>query len=118
MFAFFAPGTRADTVAYGEAFDTLYRINLTSHTATPVGQAGVYGGQRIGNVSGLSYSTNDTLYAVAGGMIALSRIDPSNGAATILGPFGLAGQGGFIQHREAALDATVDGDDLARSDDQ
>jgi len=93
MFALSAWGAHAETVAYGEAFDTLYRIDLPSHTAAEVGPAGHYAGQPIANISGLSYSLDDTLYAVAGGMNALARINPDDGSATIVGSFGLTGQG-------------------------
>jgi hypothetical protein len=87
-FALFASGARGQTTAYAEAFDTLYSVDLTSHTAAPIGPAGNYGGQIIANLSGLSYSFDGTLYAVAGGINALARIDPSNGSATIVGSFG------------------------------
>src|ERR1700752_874709 len=93
MLGLSASGAGAATVAYGEAFDTLYRIDLPSQTATEVGQAGSFGGQPIANISGLSYSLDETLYAVAGGMNALARIDADSGAATIIGSFGLNGQG-------------------------
>lgn len=102
MLALSASGANAETVAYGEAFDTLYRIDLAGHTAVEIGPAGTYGGQRIGNVSGLSYSLDGDLYAAVGGMNALSRIDASDGSATILGNLGLAGQGD--PQRNDALD--------------
>ncbi len=85
MLALSASVAGAATAAYGEAFDTLYRIDLAGHTATEVGRAGSYGGQPIANISGLSYSLDETLYAVAGGMNALARIDAGSGAATIVG---------------------------------
>jgi hypothetical protein len=97
-----ASGASAETVAYGEAFDTLYRIDLAGHTAAEIGPAGSYGGQRIANLSGLSYSLDDQLYAVAGGMNALTRVSATNGSATILGTFGLAGEGD--PQRNDALD--------------
>lgn len=105
MLALFAPGVRAQTVAYGEAFDTLYRIDLPSHTAVRIGPAGSYGGQVIANISGLSYSTDDQLYAVAGGMNALTRIDAGSGAATVVGTLGLNGQGD--PQRNDALDLSM-----------
>ena len=92
----------AATAAYGEAFDTLYRIDLSDHTATEVGHAGSYGGQQIANISGLSYSPDETLYGAAGGMNALARIDAGSGAATIVGSFGLNGEGD--PQRNDALD--------------
>src|SRR4051812_10994673 len=93
MSALSAWGAHAATVAYGEAFDTLYRIDLPGQTAASIGPSGRYAGQPIANISGLSYSLDDTLYAVAGGMNALARIDPTDGSATIIGSFGLTGQG-------------------------
>jgi len=102
MLALSASGANAETAAYGEAFDTLYRIDLAGQTAAEIGPAGFYGSQRIGNLSGLSYSLDDELYAVVGGMNALSKVDPSSGAATILGSFGLTGQGD--PQRNDALD--------------
>ncbi|HVT31576.1 MAG TPA: hypothetical protein VHE32_02960 [Rhodanobacteraceae bacterium] len=90
-------------MAYGEAYDTLYQFGLTSHTATAVGSAGRYGGQPIANLSGLSFTPDgDALYAVAGGMNSLARINPETGSASIVGLFGLAGQGD--PHRNDALD--------------
>jgi hypothetical protein len=102
MLALSASGAGAATAAYGEAFDTLYRIDLPGQTATEIGRAGSFGGQPIANLSGLSYSVDETLYAVAGGMNALARIDPGSGAATIVGTFGLNGQGD--PQRNDALD--------------
>ena len=102
MLAVSAPSARAATAAYGEAFDTLYRIDLDSHTAQNVGRAGSSGGQQIGNVSGLSYSRDENLFAVAGGMNALASVDPNSGRLTIVGSFGLDGQGD--PQRNNALD--------------
>ena len=93
MLALSASGARADTVAYGEAFDTLYAIDLDTHAASPIGPAGSYGGQTIGNISGLSYSPDGDLYAAAGGMNVLTKINATNGSANVVGSFGLSGQG-------------------------
>ncbi|MGN6518148.1 MAG: hypothetical protein ACTHK2_01850 [Dokdonella sp.] len=79
--------------AYGEAFDTLYRIDLDKHEATRVGEAGRYAGQLIGNISGLSATPAGDLYAIAGGFKLLIAVDPQTGAARIVGDLGLAGQG-------------------------
>jgi hypothetical protein len=105
MFALSAPVARAEGVAYGEAYDTLYSVDLASHTATEIGAAGSYGGQQIANISGLSYSPDGVLYAVAGGMNALTRIDPASGHATVVGSFGLTGQGD--PERNDALDLSM-----------
>jgi hypothetical protein len=93
MFAVAAVPAGAATVAYGEAFDTLYRIDLTTHEATTVGAAGRYSGQIIGNISGLSTTADGALYAAAGGFKVLVSIDPESGQATVIGDFGLNGQG-------------------------
>jgi hypothetical protein len=93
MFAVAAIPAGAATVAYGEAFDTLYRIDLTTHEATKVGAAGRYSGQIIGNISGLSMTADGALYAAAGGFKLLVRIDPESGQATVIGDLGLNGQG-------------------------
>jgi Repeat of unknown function (DUF6923) len=105
MLVLSASGVRAETTAYGEAFDSLYRINLASHTASLIGPAGSYGGQVIANISGLSYSPDGELYAVAGGANALIRIDSSDGGATVVGSFGLNGQGD--PQRNDALDLAM-----------
>jgi hypothetical protein len=93
MFAVAAIPAGAATVAYGEAFDTLYRIDLTTHEAAKVGAAGRYSGQIIGNISGLSMTADGALYAAAGGFKLLVRIDPESGQATVIGDLGLNGQG-------------------------
>jgi streptogramin lyase len=102
MFVVAAIPAGAATVAYGEAFDTLYRIDLTTHQATKVGAAGRYSGQTIGNISGLSTTADGTLYAAAGGFKLLVRIDPESGQATVIGDLGLHGQGD--PERNDALD--------------
>jgi len=93
MFAVAAIPAGAATVAYGEAFDSLYRVDLTTHEATRVGAAGRYSGQIIGNISGLSTTSDGALYAVAGGFKLLIRVDPESGQATVVGDLGLSGQG-------------------------
>ena len=102
MLAVSAPSARAATAAYGEAFDTLYRIDLASHTAQNVGRAGSSAGQQIGNISGLSYSPDENLYAVAGGMNALATVDPNSGRLSIVGSFELDAEGD--PQRNNALD--------------
>ncbi|HEU4664684.1 MAG TPA: hypothetical protein VFS55_11710 [Dokdonella sp.] len=91
--------------AYGEAFDTLYRIDLATHEAQPVGPAGRYAGQLIGNISGLSTMPDGSMYAVAGGLKLLIGVDPGNGVARIVGTFGLDGQGD--PSRNDALDLNM-----------
>src|SRR5664279_193053 len=105
MLALFASCAEGQTIAYAEAFDTLYSVDLPSHTATEIGSAGSYAGQILVNLSGLSYSPDGTLYAVAGGINSLVRIDPSTGSATVVGSFGLSGQGDPL--RNDALDLSM-----------
>jgi hypothetical protein len=93
MLALSAPVAGAGEVAYGQAFDTLYRIDLASHTASEVGTAGTYGGVPVINLRGLSFSPDNVAYSVAGGFGALARIDTTTGHATPVGSFGLSGQG-------------------------
>lgn len=94
MLAVAAFSANAATVAYGEAFDTLYRIDLDSRQATAIGAAGMYSGQTIGNISGLTTSMDGALYAIAGGFKLLLGIDPAGGIGTVIGGLGLSGRGG------------------------
>jgi hypothetical protein len=93
LFAVACSRADAATVAYGEAFDTLYRIDLTTHEATRVGAAGRYSGQIIGNISGLSATSEDAFYAISGAIKVLVRVDPDSGQAVVVGDLGLTGQG-------------------------
>ena len=93
--------------AYGEAFDTLYRIDLDKHEATRVGEAGRYAGQLIGNISGLAPKGDGTMYAVAGALKLLIGVDTSTGVARIVGDLGLAGQGD--PNHNDALDLNMSG---------
>ncbi len=85
----------AEEIAYGQAYDTLYRVDLASHSATEVGSAGVYGGQPIASLSGLTATSDGTVYAYSGGLKALVRVDLSSGASTVVGSIGLNGTGQF-----------------------
>ena len=93
MLAVTAFSVNAAPVAYGEAFNTLYRIDLATHTATAVGASGMYAGQIIGNISGLTTAPDGTVYAAAGGQKLLITVNPASGAANVIGSLGLAGQG-------------------------
>ena len=68
MLAVATPPALAQTVAYGEAFDTLYRVDLDTRVATRVGESGRYAGQVIGNISGLTTTPDGAMHAVAGGL--------------------------------------------------
>ena len=110
MLASSATVAGAGEVAYGAAYDTLYSVDIASHTAAEIGPAGTYGGVQIVNLSGLSISSDNVMFAVAGGLGALTRIDPATGHATPVGSFGLSGQGD-PQHNDALdLSMTFDCD--------
>jgi hypothetical protein len=105
MLAVAAFPTNAATIAYGEAFDTLYRVDLDARTATPVGGAGRYAGQDIGNISGLTTTADGNLLAVAGGFKLLISVNADNGSARVVGDLGLTGQGD--PSRNDALDLNM-----------
>lgn len=105
MLALSASVAGAGEVAYGEAYDTLYSVDIATHTAAEIGAAGSFGGVPIVNISGLSFSPDNVLFAVAGGLGALTRIDPTTGHATPVGSFGLSGQGD--PQRNDALDLSM-----------
>ena len=79
----------AGTTAYGIAFDTLYSIDLSAHTAARIGSAGNYGNVPLANVEGLTYSPDGQLYAVSDTTLkVLMTISPATGLATVIGPLG------------------------------
>jgi hypothetical protein len=79
----------AGTTAYGIAFDTLYSIDLSGHTAERIGAAGIYGTAPLANIEGLTYSPDGQLYAVSDTTLkVLMQINPSTGQATVVGPLG------------------------------
>ena len=108
--AVFAFSANAATVAYGEAFDTLYRIDLDARTATTIGSAGQYGGVPIANISGLTTAPDGTLYAAAGASKLFVGIDPKTGQASVIGSLKSAGQGsGQFNALDLGMASTCDG---------
>lgn len=94
LLAFCALPSRASAAtAYGEAFDTLYRIDLDSRKATEIGVSGFYRGQLIGNISGLTVTEGGAMYAASGALKLLIKVDPDSGNTQVVGSFGLDGQG-------------------------
>ncbi len=102
------PALATDLVGYSEAFDTLYRIDLSAHTAQEVGPAGYLSGRRIANIEGLTYSPGGQLYAVSDTLKALLQINPETGVATVVGPLDLAGQS-ITQQLDLGLAFSCDG---------
>lgn len=103
------PALAADIIGYGEAFDTLYRVDVSTRTAQELGPAGYLNGQqRIANIEGLTYSPGGQLYAVSDTLKVLLQISPITGAATLVGPLNLAGQS-ISQQLDLGLTFTSDG---------
>jgi hypothetical protein len=109
MLAVSASVARAGEVAYGEAYDTLYQIDLATHTATEIGSAGRYGNQPIANISGLTATPDGTLYAISGGLKVLVRIDPATGASSVVGSLGLDGGTGQFDALDLGMTTDCDG---------
>ena len=105
-----APARAADTLAYSESFDTLFRVDLTAHTATKVGQATPVGVTRFANIEGLTLTPGGTLYGVSDGnpTKTLLRIDPTTGLATVVGTLVLTG-GDTTGQLDLGMAATCDG---------
>ena len=98
----------ADPVAYAEAFDTLYSIDLATHQATEIGRATpLESPSRYANITGLTFSPAGVLYAVsdAGATKTLLTIDRRTGLASIVGALDL----GTSQQLDIGLAFTCDG---------
>jgi hypothetical protein len=110
VFAVVCGPALADVIGYGEAFDTLYRIDLTTRTATEIGRATPPGAPRIANIEGLTVSPDGKLYAVsdADAVKTLLTIDPATGLATPVGVLNLSG-GNVNRQLDLALAFTCDG---------
>lgn len=109
----------ADTTAYVVAWNTLYRLDLSTARATRIGN-----GVGFNDIEGLAFSPDGTLYGIADGTAGtgsaqtdfLIRINPATGAGTLVGQFpGLAGQGPNGQ-LDYGLAFTCDGRLWASSD--
>ncbi|MBS0487756.1 MAG: hypothetical protein JSS13_10470 [Proteobacteria bacterium] len=95
----------ADLVGYGEAFNVLYSVDLTTNTAVPIGGATLYGVPV--NLYGLTSSPSGALYAVsdANSVKTLVTIDKNTGMATPIGALNL----GSNNQLDLALAFTCDG---------
>lgn len=89
----FASPVGAGPVAYGQSLDELYRIDLTSRQATLLGRSGYYGAQQINRITGLGYGPDGALYGASDTLKSLVRVNTDTGSASVVGNFGLAGQG-------------------------
>jgi hypothetical protein len=97
----------ADIVGYSEAFDTLYRVDLTTRTAQEIGRATPLGASpRYPIIDGLTFSPDGKLYAVADGQIkTLLQINAGTGLAAPVGILNL----GIADEEDIGLAFTADG---------
>lgn len=100
----------ADVIGYSEAFDTLYRVDLTARTAEEVGRATVIGTPRLANIEGLTSSPSEALYGVSDTdtIKTLLQINPTTGIATSLGSLTFTG-GNTTGQLDLSLAVTCDG---------
>lgn len=101
----------ADPVAYGVAYDELYRIDLATRQATLVGNAGFYGSQPFGSLEGLTYGPGYTLYAFSDSLSQkpILTLSPTTGAATFLAPLNLGSGTGQFNSFDFGAAVTCDG---------
>jgi len=96
----------ADVVGYSEAFDVLYRVDLTTRTAQEIGHATPKGVGRYPIIVGLTFSPAGKLYAVADGEIkTLLQINIGTGLAVPVGGLNL----GTTDQQDIGLAFTADG---------
>ena len=98
----------ADPIGYAEAFDTLYSVDLITHTSIEIGRATpLESGSRYATIEGLTFSPAGQLYAVsdAGATKTLLTIDKNSGLATPVGTLDL----GTNQKLDLGLAFTSDG---------
>ena len=100
----------ADVIGYSEAFDTLYRVDLTTQIATEVGRATPIGAPRLANIEGLTASAAGTLYAISDtdSVKTLLQINSTTGLATGLGTLTFTG-GNVSGQLDLSLAFTCDG---------
>lgn len=97
----------ADVVGYGEAFNVLYSVDLTTKAAVQIGGGITDQGLIVGNIEGLTFSPSGTLYAVsdASATKTLLTIDKTTGIAHAIGTLSL----GSSNQLDLALTFTCDG---------
>ena len=102
------PALAADLIGYAEAFDTLYRVDLTTRSALEIGHATPLGFPRLANIVGLTFSPDgQRLFAIsdAGSVKSLLQINQGTGLATVVGSLNL----GTSQQLDLGLAFTCDG---------
>ncbi len=103
-------GVAAAPLGYVSSFDRLYRVDLGTGQQTLVGDFRLANNERVFDVEGLAFAPDGALYGVSDASEVLVRIDPANGASTVVGSLGLAGQGtGAGNNLDFGLSFTCDG---------
>lgn len=84
-----APDIKTGNLAYMATFNALYRLDLASGAASMVGTGyGFAGGVQIGDMDGLAFAPDGTLFGVADSpRPALFRISTASGRATLVEQF-------------------------------
>jgi hypothetical protein len=97
----------ADVVGYSEAYDALYRVDLTTRSAQLIGSATPANAPRYSTIVGLTYSPSGALFAVSDAKASktLLRISTSTGLATPVGALSL----GSSDELDIGLAFTADG---------
>lgn len=75
--------------AYAVDYDQLYRIDLSTRSATLIGKVGGTGQQQMADLSGLTISSEGTMYVASDTLKALIRVDPQTGKGSVIGNFGI-----------------------------
>lgn len=78
----------ADIIGYGEAYNVLYSVDLTTQTAVQIGGSGLINGQQTPSIiTGLTFNPAGTLYAVwdAGPTKILVTVDKATGLVASVG---------------------------------
>ena len=75
--------------AYAVDYDQLYKVDLSSRYATPIGKLGGSGQQQMADLSGLTMTPGGDLFVASDTLKALIRVDPDTGKGTVIGNFGI-----------------------------
>lgn len=103
-----APAPKADS-AWAVDYDSFYEINLATRQARFVGPVGPTGPQPLVDLSGLTITTDGTMYAASDAVKGLIRIDPATGSGSLVGHFGIP-QADPSAPLDFAMTASCDGD--------
>ncbi|MEO8670336.1 MAG: hypothetical protein ABI411_03410 [Tahibacter sp.] len=102
-----ANAVQAGVSARAAVFDSIYSVDLATHKAVRLGETGSFGNQFIA-IEGMAYAPDGTLYGISDNLKSLVRINPTTGAATMVGGLGLSGTGQF-NNLDPGFAITADG---------